>query len=203
VRRAGGHRVREFLEFQPPDGVPGLVPWFRAHRELCRQAIRRHALRSHPAGSGERRSGHRTRLSNVGTRPRRLLRSLRSSSDSPLEGTVCCELVSEMGLPAPRRLRPDSRVFMDDGRSVRAPFGARPNSPASTQAAENLLLFGYDRRLSAGEFTVYKKGHPDTRECRNQLKPYGIQLLRSITRSHVFTVLEGALSSPVLVIFIP
>src|SRR5215469_12383427 len=65
VRRAGGHRVREFLEFQPPDGVPGLVPWFRAHRELCRQAIRRHALRSLPVRSGERRSGHRMRLSNV------------------------------------------------------------------------------------------------------------------------------------------
>ena len=61
-------------------------------------------------------------------------------ADSLVEGRVTSEPVSEVGFFGPGELRPDSKPFMDDTGSVRAPFRARisrnfgfvprPTSPA-------------------------------------------------------------------------
>lgn len=51
--------------------------------------------------------------------------SITSSSDSPLEGRVWSEPVSEMGIFRAGELRLDSKTIMDDVGSVRAPFWAQ------------------------------------------------------------------------------
>jgi hypothetical protein len=50
---------------------------------------------------------------------------VRFATDSPLEGRVRSELVSEMGIFRTGELRLDSKTIMDDVGSVRAPFWAQ------------------------------------------------------------------------------
>ena len=51
--------------------------------------------------------------------------SVTGEVDSPLEGRVTSEPVSEVGFSGAGELRPDSKTFMDDTGSVKAPFRAQ------------------------------------------------------------------------------
>ena len=68
--------------------------------------LRQRLMRA-PAGFG---SGLWTRREN------------RFATDSPLEGRVTSEPVSEMGFSEAKELRPDSKTFLDDAGSVRGGY---------------------------------------------------------------------------------